>query len=126
MRIHFAVYDTSSGEIRSVNAVSYEHQLTLYEAPGVALLPGNPPDNHYVDLDALEFAERPSVPTPTASYDLTALPEGTTVTVTDESNTDHTITDLTETLTLEGPQVYQVRVAPPFPYMPADQTVEVT
>lgn len=70
-------------------------------------------------------ADRPTVTTPTASYDLTQLPSGTVVTVTDESGTVYAITDLSDTLTLEGPQTYRVQVDPPFPYIAVDTTVEV-
>lgn len=68
---------------------------------------------------------RPTLPKPSASYDLTALPAGTVVTVIDESQTVYEITDLSETLTLEGPQTYRVKVDPSFPYQRIATTVEV-
>lgn len=69
---------------------------------------------------------RPTVPAPSPSYDLTALPAGTTVQVWNEAGDTLTITELTETLTLSDPGEYQVHVAPPWPYQPIKTVVEVS
>jgi len=81
--------------------------------------------DQYFDAGLNTATDRPTLPSPSASYDLVPLPSGTIVLVTDESGTVHEIIDLSETLILEGPQTYRVQVNPPFPYVAIDVTVEV-
>lgn len=80
---------------------------------------------HWYDYNLAAWAARPELPDVSASYDLTALPTGSVVTVVDESGTEHEVTDLSETLTLEGPQTYVVTVEPPFPYRTIRTRLEV-
>lgn len=88
--------------------------------PGFDVFTGIPEEvqghSHFWDYAGGEWLERPTLPAFTNPYNLTALPVGTVVYVTDESGTRHEITDLSEPLLLEGPQKYRVDVKPPAPY----------
>lgn len=81
--------------------------------------------DHYYDYANSTWEARPALPDWTNPYDLTALPVGTVVIVTDSLGTEYEITDLSEDLILEGPETYQFQVKPPFPYIPIRTTVEV-
>lgn len=73
-----------------------------------------------------EYVPRPVTPAPSASYGLTALPSGTTVTVRNEAGDELVITDLSETLTLSDPGTYRFTVIPPFPHTEVRTKVEVS
>lgn len=125
-KINYTVYDETTGEIVATGTCTYQTQLHLTRQTGQRVLM-EPSDfrSQYVDLTTLEVKDRPTVPAPSASYDLTALPAETIVIVTNEADETLTITDLSEALTLTDPGAYQVEVLPPFPYLPINQTVEV-
>jgi len=108
-----------------IHMCGYSEELPTAYDPAWTVREDKATLEQYYDAASGLVADRPTVPTPTASYDLTQLPAGTVVTVTDESGTTHQITDLSDTLTLEGPQTYRVQVDPPFPYIAVDTTVEV-
>ena len=130
--IRYALVDMASGEIAKSGIASKERAVLLpdLEVPGFQVFMTLPEDatdeTHMLDTASGEWVERPAVPEPSANYDLTALPAGTTVTVIDESGAAHEITDLSEALTLEGPQKYIVTVESPFPYMRVRSIVEVS
>lgn len=126
MSKQFVIYDLSTGQVL-VNRVTRDEVKLVNDY----LLTGN----GYVEGEANSDAEyvndgvivpRPTLPSLSASYDLTAMPIGTVIYVTDESDTRHEITELTETLILQGPQTYIVRVNPPFPYVPIETKLEVS
>lgn len=129
--IHYALVKMDTGEVVKCGSASKERMLLLpeLEGPGLELFMTFPEqaneETYMLDTANDQWIERPTLPEPSASYDLTALPPGTVVTVTDESSTVHEITDLSETLILEGPQKYRVKVDPPFPYQRLKTTVEV-
>jgi len=129
--IHYALVKMDTGEVLKCGSASKERMLLLpeLEEPGLELFMTFPEraneETHMLDTATDQWIERPTLPEPSASYDLTALPAGTIVTVVDESSTVHEITDLSETLTLEGPQTYSVKVDPPFPYQRIVKKVEV-
>ena len=124
----FCVFETATGRILySVdlqdNAVT-DFQSALPSGQGMTAITTHPNgDVEYISEG--EIVARPSLPPFSASYDLTALPAGTVLTITDESGTDHEITDLTDTLILEGPETFQVKVIPPFPHISIRTTIEV-
>lgn len=124
--IEYTVYETVTGKISAIGAVSYTEQLELVKNENQEIKLGKGSWDDYVNLTTLEFKPRPNVLEPSALYDLTQLPSGSVVTVTDESKTVYTITDLSELLTLTGPQKYEVKVEPPFPYKAVEKTVEVS
>ncbi|ETW11200.1 hypothetical protein ATO8_18640 [Roseivivax marinus] len=84
----------------------------------------------YIGGSPLAVTQRPEVvmPTPTAapwSWDLSTLPTGTTLTVSNEIGDTLEITDLSEPLELVDAGTYQVRLSPPFPWLALDATIEV-
>lgn len=115
----FTVYHTSTGEVIARNTVTHLYQLEsgVPDGPYTYVL-GEAPKDHYVDPVSEEFVVRPTIPAFVNPYDLTLLPAGTEISVTDESKTETLITELTDSLTLVGPQTYQIKINPPFPYMP--------
>lgn len=129
--IHYALVKMDTGEVVKCGSASRERMLLLpeLEGPGFELFMTFPDqaneETHMLDTSTRQWIDRPTLPEPSASYDLTALPAGTVVTVIDESRTVHEITDLSEVLTLEGPQTYTVMVDPPFPHQRLQSTVEV-
>ena len=121
--MQFFLFKTDTGEIISNRATSEPEKIEeRYIEPGIDWREGHAEDDYMLNG---QLTPRPAVPEPSANYDLTALPAGTTVTVIDESGAAHEITDLSEALTLEGPQKYIVTVEPPFPYMRVRSIVEV-
>lgn len=121
--MQFVIYEVSTGRIIANRSTSNPAQIEeRYITAGLDWLPGHSED-HYVFGGAL--VARPTVPLPSATYDLTSLPAGTVVTVENEARETLEITDLTETLTLTDPGSYLFRVEPPFPYMPIKAVVEV-
>jgi hypothetical protein len=121
--MEFFIFKISTGEIIANRATSEPEKIEeRYITAGLDWREGHAEDEYM--LNGQKIA-RPTLPEPAASYDLTALPAGTIVTVADESGTVHEITDLSETLTLQGPQTYSVNVDPPFPYQRIVKKVEV-
>jgi len=117
----FHIYDPDGRILRTGYALPTQPQV-FFAGETQAAGWGDPATQYVTESGP---TDRPTIPTPTAIYDLTQLPAGTVVTVTDESGTVYEITDLSDTLTLEGPQTYRVQVDPPFPYIAVDTTVEV-
>lgn len=130
--IRYALVDMVAGEVVKCGTASKVRAVLLpdLEEPGFEVFMTFPEDaneeTHMLDLTEGTWVSRPTLPAPSASYDLTALPTGTVVTVIDESRTVHEITDLSETLTLEGPQTCTIKVDPPFPYQRIKTTIEVS
>jgi hypothetical protein len=83
-------------------------------------------DTHMFDYATQSWALRPTLPAPSASYDLTQLPAGTVLRVHDESGQIHEISDLSETLTLIGPQTYRITAESPFPFQRLKADIEVS
>lgn len=125
MNTQFTVYDALTGEVLARNSVAREEYITYAVKDGQSYVIGEAPEDSYVDVLTKTFADRPTLPEPSDNYDLTALPSGTVVKVTDSLGTEYEITDLSEDLILEGPETYQFQVKPPFPYIPIRTTVEV-
>lgn len=125
----YALYIRATGEFIGYGDVPGGYDVSLLESDDVAVFAlaedEDPPDEIAEYLSADQRAARPALPEFVNPYDLTALPSGTVITVRDESGQTHEITDLSETLTLEGPQTYSIKVDPPFPYQRIVKTVEV-
>lgn len=127
LTVKFGVYDESSGELVAIHTTETQFQSYLADA-GQNIIAGHPlvSENwrdYYVSGGV--YTLRPTVTLPSASYDLTTLPVGTTITVKNEANDELVISDLSETLTLTDPGEYWFDVEPPFPYMPLKTSVEV-
>lgn len=125
--VPFGVYDETTGELLSVHRSEVQFQAYIAEV-GQNIIAGHPPvlenwRDYYVFGGA--YTARPTVTLPSASYDLTTLPVGTTITVKNEAYDELIISDLSETLTLIDPGEYWFDVEPPFPYMPLKISVEV-
>ena len=120
------IYNSATGEISAVISSGREEIINLNTKDSESWIEGEAPKDTYVNLSTLSFIDRPRLPEPSENYDLTALPSGTIVKITDSLGTEYEITDLTESLILEGPETYQFQVKPPFPYIPIRTTVEVT
>lgn len=127
--MRYALYVRSTGEFIGHGSAPDSHDASLLETDDVAIITLDaeeaPPDGATEFLSDGQRVSRPRLPGFTNPYDLTALSAGTIVRVTDESDTVHEIADLSEALTLEGPQRYRIKVAPPFPHVPIDTTIEV-
>lgn len=119
----YVVYKNDTGEITNWRIV--ENESMAKASPDCSILEGQPSMTSYVDTETMEFKERPELPEFSNPYDLTALPSGTIVKITDSLGTEYEITDLTESLILEGPETYALYVDPPFPYIAIQTTVEV-
>lgn len=123
--ISYIVYHLQTGKIMARNRVSYESQVGLGISSEFGTIVGEATPNSYVDIATQNIVPQPTVPEFNTPYDLTVLPNGTVVKITDESGIIHEIPDLSEALILEGPQTYRVQVNPPFPYIGVDTTVEI-
>jgi hypothetical protein len=123
--VNYFVYTTATGEITRYGAAPAP--LSDQEGPGETAVEGTLTDiNKQYVLNGVVI-DKPTVPQPEgASYDLTLLPPGTTVEVTNESGDILVITELVEPLVLENAGTYQFFVAPPFPYQPMRCTIEVS
>lgn len=97
---------------------------------GFDVLEGRPEDvtggTHFWDYALQQWAARPQVAPFSNPYDLTALPANTVVIVTDEGGAQTEITDLSDALTLVGPETYRVDIKPPAPYVKLRVTIEVS
>jgi len=89
-------------------------------------------NSSYYDADENLIKPRPELPgLPTEgpaplTLDLSPLPEGTTLTLTNEAGDAMTLSlPLTEPLTLTDPGAYRARIAPPFPWLPSTQEITV-
>lgn len=125
MNSRFCVYKEATGEIVALYDMEAQFQAHVV-GDDENIIAGHPP-GHWLEYHVAlgEYAARPTLPQPTSNYDLSALPSATVVQVLDESGTLHEITDMSEMLVLEGPQVYSVKILPPFPYMSIEARVEV-
>ena len=119
------IYNSATGEISAVISSGREEIINLNTKDSESWIEGEAPKDTYVNLSTLSFIDRPRLPEPSENYDLTALPSGTIVKITDSLGTEYEITDLTESLILEGPETYAFHVDPPFPYSAIRTTVEV-
>lgn len=119
------IYNSATGEISAVISSGRQEIIDLNTKDSESWIDGEAPKDTYIDLSTLSFIDRPTLPEPSENYDLTALPSGTVVKITDSLGTEYEITDLTESLTLEGPETYAFHVDPPFPYIAIRTTVEV-
>lgn len=118
--IDVTVFDDSTGEIVRSMQVTFAETADANTADGESWLYGKgDPKRQFVRGGAL--AERPTLPPPSAGYDLAALPAGTAVTVWNEAGEAMTITDLTGTLILTDPGRYRFRIDPPFPFLRVDE-----
>jgi len=126
-QINYVLYKTATGEITNWRTVSDQATMDAGSAPaGYAKLECDAAENDYIELTTMTPTPRPTLPDFANPYDLAQLPTGTIVTVTDESGGETVITELTEDLTLLGPETYQIVVDPPFPYMRIKTELEVT
>lgn len=119
------IYNSATGEISAVISSGRGEIINLNTKDSESWIEGEAPKDTYVNLSTLSFIDRPRLPEPSENYDLTALPSGTIVKITDSLGTEYEITDLTESLILEGPETYAFHVDPPFPYIAIRTTVEV-
>lgn len=81
--------------------------------------------NYYRDYSDNSWKPRPVVALPSEVYDLTTLPVGTVVHVSNEAGDEIEISDISSVLTLVDPGDYFFRVLTPFPYFDIQTTVSV-
>lgn len=129
MSYKFAIVDEATGEIQNI-CVSPTLQGMIDRAerigPGYTYLTDLPDEiDKSMYYNGQEVVSRPTVLDPSASYDLTQLPENTVVIVRNEAGDELVITDLTEPLTLVDSGTYWLEVEPPFPFQSINTTVEV-
>lgn len=125
--VKFGVYDEITGQLLAIHETEAQFQQYLADV-GQNIIADHPPDpenwrDYYVSGGV--YTLRPLVISPSANYDLTSLPTGTTLTVSNEAGDELSISDLSEVLTLVDTGTYWFKVTPPFPYMPLDAAVEV-
>lgn len=139
---YFSTYDTTTGQILMSGYTSGDILLQQF-LPTHAVVPVQAsPALDYVDTTEFppEVKPRPNLPqwpgtvvrtfdTVSGSdifvLDMSLMPNGTSVTVTNENNESLTTSDKNDPITLVDPETYVVIVNPPFPYVGFTQTIEV-
>lgn len=133
--IRWCLVHTNTGRLGPFGATSYGQyaldQKAAVAGPEWEIRTDHPDevDPNVTYFDGSNYISRPVTPEPTGSvYDLTSLPTGTQVTVTNEAGDQMIITDLEldETLTLTDPGTYTFEVIPPFPWTEVRKQVEIS
>lgn len=109
------------GETHSIEIVKQKAREGFY----YLLDPPEGLDTRVTYYDGSDYQDRLTVPHPTESYDLTALPDGTLIRLWNEAQDMLEVTEMTGTLDLVDPGKYRVHVHPPFPYQEILTEVEV-
>jgi hypothetical protein len=117
-------FEPETGRIVQVSDLYADAEIAMNQPAGCAFLPGD----H--DAGTIYIAEgaptpRPVVPPMAGNpYDLSLLPEGTVLVVTDEVGVSTEVPAQDERLVLTDPGTYRVRSVSPFPWI--DFAAEVT
>lgn len=122
MSVTFSCYDIATGEITAVKSVADETEVVLNLPEGRGHVMGEL-DRHaqYVDPITQTVLARPVIaPMRGASYDLSTLPIGSMIVVTDEVGVSTNVPAQDDTLELTDAGVYQVRSQSPFPAIDFD------
>ncbi|MGK8234061.1 hypothetical protein ACLGGT_07735 [Roseovarius sp. MS2] len=132
MTIRANIYDTATGQIMGhIEASAETAMANVTPERGLFVAPLAETATHYIAFNPLRLAARPQITPPDTAqqtgwaYDLSALPEGSVVTVLNEAGDELTLSDLSEPLTLLDPGLYRLTVAPPLPWVGFDIEVEL-
>lgn len=129
MSIYFICYDLVTGEIISQKGVAYEEEIVMNTPEGQGIVLGEWDwQTHYVDIELSVPVLKPTVPEMTeASYDLSLLPAGASLVVTDPVGMETPIPAQEDTLELMDPGEWKVRVIDlPFPWIGFETVVVVS
>lgn len=143
----YLTYNTESGEILGRFVLSLADDIEYNTPEGMAWIEDwGDPDQHYIQMQTITVTEgeeeveqevavvvdRPAVdaPFPNGPSPLVLgfndLPEGSVVTATNALGEAVSSDDPEDPVELEGAGTFAVRVVPPFPWLPFEQTLEVT
>ncbi len=129
----YTIFSIADGRIRHIYASDDDADLHLNTPNDCGCIEGGfSGETHYIDTSgaAPKAVPRPSVPTLAGGsaphhLDLSEIPPGSDVTIENEAGDAVSVADLAAGVTLADPGRYRVRVDPPFPAIPLDQTIEV-
>jgi len=127
MSLTFSCYDIATGEITAVKSVADETEVVLNVPEGRGHVIGEL-DRHsqYVDPATQAVRARPVIaPMTRSSYDLSTLPAGSMIVVTDEVGVSTEVPAQVDMLELVDVGTYQVRSRSPFPWVDFDVEVIV-
>ncbi|MCB1365619.1 MAG: hypothetical protein KDK02_15990 [Rhodobacteraceae bacterium] len=124
--IQFTTYDLNTGRILSTKQVRSVEEVALNTPTGQGCVPAHyeSKDHYVVDGAAMP---RPTIsPMTGATYDLSTLPTGAKLIITDPVKHETEVAAQNDTLKLVDAGAYRVRSASPFPWIDFDTTVEVS
>ena len=127
MNVTFSCYDTGTGEITAMKSVADETEVAINVPEGRNHVMGEM-DRHsqYIDLETHAVLARPVIaPMTGASYDLSTLPTGSMIVVTDEVGVSTEVPAQADMLELTDAGSYRVRSISPFPWIDFDVEVVV-
>lgn len=123
MSISANIYNTTTGQIVGhIEASAETAMANVTPERGLFVAPLADTATHYIAFNPLRLAARPKITAPDTAqstgwaYDLSALPEGSVITVRNEAGDEMTLSDLSEPLTLIDAGRYRLAVAPSFPW----------
>lgn len=127
MSIYFICYDTGTGEITSQKGVAYEEEILPNVPAGRGHILGEwDHEIYHVDLVLEIPVLRPNIPVMVgATYDLSLLPAGSSLVITDPVGVETVIEAQVDTLELIDPGSWKVRSDAPFPWINFDTEVTV-
>lgn len=127
MSVDATFYDTTTGELVATVVLADEAEVIQNVQSGQGyVLEELDPATQYFDLVATAPAVRPVVPVMTgATYDLSQLPAGGKIVVTDEEGATTDVPAQADTLELTDAGAYGVRSECPFPAIDFDTEVIV-
>lgn len=124
--IEFSLYDPATGKIVSTKSVASQAELLKNIPEHLAPLPGAFPGSEWYVTGGF-LRHRPKI-TPMVDmwYDLSILPAGTILHVTDEEGVTTEVPAQTDILELVDAGTWRIRSEAPFPYVDFDTTITVT
>ena len=124
-----AYYTLATGEIVMISDLLDKGEVAANQPPSCGYVSGDDDTDyraHYVDLKTLALTDRPLVPVMlSATYDLSTLPAGSVIVVTDEVGVSTEVPAQADMLELIDPGTYRVRSISPFPWIDFDVEVVV-
>ena len=127
MSLTFSCYDTVTGEITAVKSVADETEVVLNVPEGRGHVMGElDRQSQYVDPVTHAVRARPVIaPMTGVIYDLSTLPVGSAIIVTDEVDVSTEVPAQYDMLELTDPGTYRVSSQSPFPAIDFDVEVIV-